>query len=68
MSGATAWDDPASRETHALTVNEALHCGTKLDHSPITRKPQEIIQPHGGDYAKMIDIGLSRIGAAGNAM
>ena len=35
MSGATAWDDPAAGQTHILVANEALHHGTKLDHSPI---------------------------------
>ena len=34
--GATAWDDPVLDQTHFLVVNEALCCGTKLDHSLIS--------------------------------
>ena len=33
VSGATAWDDPVSGETCISAMNEASHCGAKLDHS-----------------------------------
>ena len=33
VSGATAWDDPVTQQTHILVVNKALYYGTKLDHS-----------------------------------
>lgn len=35
VSGATAWEDPATGETYILVINEALYYGTKLDHSLI---------------------------------
>ena len=35
VSGATAWDDPASGQTYIIRINEALYYGTKLDHSLI---------------------------------
>ena len=35
VSGAAAWNDPATNQTCVLVTNEALHCGTKSDHSPI---------------------------------
>ena len=33
VSGATAWDDPVSHQTHILVAHEALHHGTKSDRS-----------------------------------
>ena len=35
VSGATAWDDPVTGQTHVLVANEALCHGTKSDHSLI---------------------------------
>ena len=35
VSGATAWDDPITKQTVILVINEALYYGTKLDHSLI---------------------------------
>ena len=32
-SGPTAWDDQVAGQTCILVANEALHCGTNLDHS-----------------------------------
>ena len=33
VSGATAWDDPITRQTYILVINEGLNYGNKLDHS-----------------------------------
>ena len=35
VSGATAWDDPITRQTYILVINEDLYYGNKLDHSLI---------------------------------
>ena len=35
VSGATAWDDPATGETYILIINEGLYYGNKMDHSLI---------------------------------
>ena len=35
VSGANAWDDPATNQTHVLVVNEALCHDAKSDHSLI---------------------------------
>ena len=35
VSGATAWDDPASGQNYIIVINEALYYGTKLYHSLI---------------------------------
>ena len=43
VTGAAAWDDPVTNQTCILVVNEALHCGTKLDHSPIKSKALALI-------------------------
>ena len=47
VSSAAAWDDPTSNQTHILVVNEALHCSTKSDHSPMN--PNQI-QSFGIDH------------------
>ena len=35
VSGATAWDDPVTRQTYILVINEGLFYGNKMDHSLI---------------------------------
>ena len=35
FSGEIAWDDPGSRQTYIIVINEAMCYGTKLDHSLI---------------------------------
>ena len=37
VNGATAWDDPVTRHTYKIVINEALCYGTKLDHSLINQ-------------------------------
>ena len=34
-SGAAAWEDPVANQACILVIDEALHCGTKSDHSLI---------------------------------
>ena len=35
VSGAIAWDDPLTRQTYILVINEGLYYGNKMDHSLI---------------------------------
>ena len=35
VSGATAWDDPFTRQTYILMINEGLYYGNNMDHSLI---------------------------------
>ena len=47
VSGATAWDDPATGVTYLLIFHEALYYGTKLSHSLIN--PNQV-RAHGIDF------------------
>ena len=35
VSGATDWDDPGTRQTYIMVINEGLYYGNKMDHSLI---------------------------------
>ena len=35
VSEATAWDDPVTRQTYILVINEGLYYGNKIEHSLI---------------------------------